>query len=121
MSLTGEDGDWVTVAQLASTERQTVSFTPVRANYARIYITEPTPKAWLKLYEVVIGETDRLLVDGDVNGDGNLDADDIFALRIRLLDKENNESFTYDVNGDDVVDVCDLVSLALKLGTPAEL
>ena len=120
VSLTGEDGDWVTVAQLASTERQTVSFTPVRANYARIYITEPNPK-WLKLYEVVIGETDRLLVDGDVNGDGNLDADDIFALRIRLLDKENNESFTYDVNGDDVVDVCDLVSLALKLGMPAEL
>lgn len=119
VSLTGEADDWVTVAKLSSTERQTVSFTPVRANYARIYITEPNPK-WLKLYEVVIGETDKLAVDGDVNGDGTLDADDTAALRMRILGKENNESFTYDVNGDDNIDVLDLVIQKLKLGESAK-
>lgn len=81
ISLTGEEGDWTTVAKLTTTQRQTLYFDPVEANFARIYITEAS-SSWLKLYEVVIGETDSLTRHGDLNGDGLVDVLDLVMLAV---------------------------------------
>lgn len=115
VSMTGEEDDWVTVAELTSTTRQTVYFDPVEANYARIYLTE-SGSVWLKLYEVVIGETDSLTRHGDFNGDGRVDVCDLVALHITAKAAETPEDVSdYDLCVDEALDDSDLAALRYYL------
>ena len=69
---------------------------------------------------MVIGETDKLLIKGDVDNSGALDANDAVALINRILGKENIEDFAYDVNGDGKVDIRDLARLKVELSNIAK-
>lgn len=109
VSMTGEENDWKTVAELASTQRQTVEFTPVKAKYARIYIKEPT-NAWLKLYEVVLGETTAPV--GDVNDDLIVDILDLVRIqRVALGMDTPSKRSPFDIKEDGVIDISDATRL----------
>ncbi|MBQ8495121.1 MAG: family 20 glycosylhydrolase [Clostridia bacterium] len=109
VSMTGEEDDWHTVAELASVQRQSVEFACVKANYARIYLTQDAA-VWLKLYEVVIGETDRFY--GDVNGDERTDVLDVVRLARAVygIDQPSDIAL-YDINGDEVLDEQDVTAV----------
>lgn len=108
VSMTGEVDDWHTVAELKSVQRQTVEFTPVKANYARIYLTGSNG-SWLKLYEVVMGETDHLY--GDFNKDEQTDILDLVLLGTVLKTEAASDISLYDINGDGVLDTLDDIAL----------
>ncbi|MBO7218106.1 MAG: discoidin domain-containing protein, partial [Clostridia bacterium] len=107
VSMTGNENDWQTVAELASVQRQTVEFTPVKANYARIYIKQPTANAWLKLYEVVLGETTA--PEGDVNFDLSADILDLVLMNHYAVTGEKPSKLSpYDLKKDGVINESDL-------------
>lgn len=114
VSMTGEENDWTTVAHLSSVQRQTLYFDPIEANYARLYLTEANPAVWLKLYEVVIGETDDLTCHGDLNGDGEVDICDLVVLAIAETGQPQILS-PYDLLVDAVLDEKDLAALRYYL------
>ncbi len=112
-----EDGQqWTTVGSLTRQATQTVTFSATKAKYVRIILTADDSSSWWKICEVSFKEA----VEGDVDGSGTLDANDVTALINRILNKESNENFAYDINGDGKVDIRDLARLKVKLANIAK-
>ena len=53
--------------------------------------------------------------NGDVNGDGNIDVDDVTALIAAVLSGTPVDPAAADVNGDNMIDVDDVTSLIARI------